>query len=64
VLGFSEFSQSLINLKFACLGSENVSNYSTTATLLSFHTIKPNTPLTYLLNYPVPKYIRNQRILT
>jgi len=51
-------------LKFACLGSENVSNYSTTATLLSFHTIKPNTPLTYLLNYPVPKYIRNQRILT
>jgi len=48
---------------FTCLGSENVSKYSTT-TQLNFHTINPDTPLIYLLNYSAQKYFRNQQILT
>jgi len=48
---------------FTYLGSENVSNYSTT-TWLNVHTINPDASLTYLLNYSAPKYFRNQRILT
>jgi len=49
---------------FTFLGSESVSNCSTTTTLLDVRTINSDAPMTYLLNYSAPKHFRNQRILT
>jgi len=48
---------------FTFLGSESVSNCSTT-TLLDVRTINSDAPMTYLLNYSALKHFRNQRILT